>query len=299
VDRSPWVWRSPPGWPEPPPGWQPPPGWEPPASWPPPPPGWQFWARAEVPRIAPTGNVRIEKATRRSLIFETWFVMAAFLVPSVGAAIVPLVQHAEGVSDINRFPSYVQGDPLANMILGMVTYLGLGAVVPIALFLLARTGVGPRSIGVGLPSLALDVVPGLGLAALSYAAEIVVLIPFSGLLVHDQNLVNSPVIGTVPHYYVVYGIFISIVTAVTEEVLVNGYLIVRLEQLGWTNRSALVLSLVLRMSYHIYYGVAFLLILPFGYFVTRSFQKHKRLNRSIAAHFLYDAVLITISILRA
>ena len=225
--------------------------------------------------------------------------MAAFLVPSVGAAIVPLVQHAEGVGDINRFPTYVQGNPLTNMILGMVTYVGLGAVVPIALFLLARTGVNPRSIGVGLPSFFLDVVPGLGLAALSYATEIAVLIPFSPLLVHDQNLVNSPVIGTVPHYYVVYGIFISIVTAVTEEVLVNGYLIVRLEQLGWTNRSALVLSLILRMSYHIYYGVAFLLILPFGYFVTRSFQKHRRLDRSIAAHFLYDAVLITISILRA
>ena len=114
---------------------------------------------------------------------------------------------------------------------------------------------------------------------------------------NHKNLVNSPVIRSVPHYYVIYGIFISVVTAITEEVLVNGYLLVRLEQLGWTDRSALVLSLVLRMSYHIYYGLAFVLILPFGYFVTRSFQKHRRLNRSIAAHFIYDAVLVTISIL--
>ena len=47
-----------------------------------------------------------------------------------------------------------------------------------------------------------------------------------------------------------------------------------------------------------YYGLGFLLTIPFGYFVTRSFQKHRRLTRPIAAHFLFDAVLITITILR-
>jgi membrane protease YdiL (CAAX protease family) len=58
------------------------------------------------------------------------------------------------------------------------------------------------------------------------------------------------------------------------------------------------LSLILRTSYHVYYGLGFLLTVPFGYFVTRSFQKHRRLTRPIAAHFLFDAILVTISILR-
>jgi membrane protease YdiL (CAAX protease family) len=58
-----------------------------------------------------------------------------------------------------------------------------------------------------------------------------------------------------------------------------------------------VLSLTLRTSYHVYYGLGFLLTIPLGYFLTRSFQKHRRLMRPIIAHFLYDAVLITISIL--
>jgi membrane protease YdiL (CAAX protease family) len=102
----------------------------------------------------------------------------------------------------------------------------------------------------------------------------------------------------VPSYYVIWGLAISLTTAVTEEVLVNGYLITRLGQFGWTPRAALVLSLILRTSYHVYYGLGFLLTIPFGYFVTRSFQKHRRLTRSITAHFLFDAVLITISILR-
>jgi membrane protease YdiL (CAAX protease family) len=81
-------------------------------------------------------------------------------------------------------------------------------------------------------------------------------------------------------------------------VLVNGYLITRLGQLGWTPQSALILSLVLRTSYHVYYGLGFLLTVPFGYLVTRSFQKHRRLTRPITAHFLFDAILVTISILR-
>ena len=40
-----------------------------------------------------------------------------------------------------------------------------------------------------------------------------------------------------------------------------------------------------------------LLTIPFGYLVTRSFQKNRRLARPVVAHFLFDAVLISIAIL--
>jgi hypothetical protein len=36
---------------------------------------------------------------------------------------------------------------------------------------------------------------------------------------------------------------------------------------------------------------------PFGYLVTRSFQKRGRLARPIITHFLYDAILLTIAVL--
>jgi len=242
-------------------------------------------------------EVQPKDLTRTTLKWETVWVLAVFLVPSVTSAIVPLVQHAEGVSDINRFPSFVSGEPLTNMILGILVYLGLGAVVPITLFLLARTGQTPSVLGLGVPSWLLDVWPGLGLAALSYVAEIAVLLPFAPLLAHHSGLAVHPSISRVPAYYVVYGLVISAVTAISEEVVINGYLLVRLEQLGWSPGRSLLLSLVLRSSYHIYYGLAVVLVIPFGYFVTRSFQKHRRLNRSIMAHFIYDAVLITISVL--
>jgi membrane protease YdiL (CAAX protease family) len=47
----------------------------------------------------------------------------------------------------------------------------------------------------------------------------------------------------------------------------------------------------------VYYGLGFLLTIPLGYFVTRSFQKHRRLMRPIVAHFIYDAALFTVSVL--
>ena len=222
--------------------------------------------------------------------------MVAFLVPAVGSAIVPLVQHGEGVNDINRFPVFVPGNSLVNMVLGIVTYVGVGTIVPLALLLLSRTGDTASNLGLGRPSLVLDVWPALGLVGASWLTEIAVLIPLAPVIAHS-HLVNQPTIGHVPDYYVVYGLVISAVTAVTEEVLVNGYLLIRLEQLGWQPRQALLLSLVLRTSYHIYYGIAFFLVIPFGYFATRSFQKNRRLNRPIVAHFLFDAVLITISVL--
>jgi membrane protease YdiL (CAAX protease family) len=241
--------------------------------------------------------VRIDDPTRQSLVWESRWVVLVFLLPALTGAIVPLVQHAEGVSEINRFPTVVPGEPLTNMVLGILLYASVGAVVPLTLYLLSRTGQSPRQLGLGFPSWTADIWPGLGLAAASFGTELALLVPFAALLIHHSSLVVRPVVGSVPDYYVIYAIALSAITAVTEEVVVNGYLLTRLEQLGWTPRRALILSLVVRTSYHAYYGIAVFLVVPFGYYMTRSFQKHRRLNRPIAAHFLYDAVLLSISVL--
>ncbi len=231
------------------------------------------------------------------ITWETWAVMTAFLFPAIIGALIVLAQHVAGVADIARFPTILRHDPLWNMVLGILDYLAIASVVPVALILLSRTGQPPSVMGLGRPRLMMDVLPGLGLAAAGFALELLILIPISPFLKHHAGLVTSVSIHHVPAYYVIWGLALSAVTSVTEEVFVNGYLITRLDQLGWTPRSALVLSLTLRTSYHIYYGFGFLLTIPLGYFVTRSFQKHRRLNRSIAAHFIYDAVLTTIAVL--
>ncbi len=287
-----WEWRSPPGWPPPPPGWVPQAGWRPSPDWPQPPADWVYWVPA-----APPPPVRIEEASRRGLVLETWFVQIAFVVPGVLAAVDVLAAHVGGAGAITRFPTLVSGHPVANLILGIISYTEVAAVVPLALLLLSRTGQTPAKLGLTKIGWTRDVWPGLGLAAAGYGVAALLTIPFAALLVRHKDLINQVPIGHVPKYYVIYGIAVSAMTAVAEETLVNGYLLTRLEQLGWNPRWALVLSLTLRTSYHVYYGLGFLLTIPLGYFVTRSFQKHRQLMRPIVAHFLYDAVLITISVL--
>ena len=329
-----WVWRSPPGWPEPPPGWAPPPGWRPRPEWPEPPTDWVYWVPAGTPpappQTAPTGQAapvpaqtaqtaqnaqtrqqaapqppapRLEAPTRRSLVLETWFVQIAFLAPGLLSAIDLLAAHIGGTPGVDPFAEIIPHHPVANVIFGALTYLQVAAVVPLALLLLSRTGQAPASIGFTRPRWRRDVWPGMGLAASGYAVAAVASIVIVGAVAaavgrHTaQQLFSQVSIGHVPAYYILYGITISATTAITEETLVNCYLLTRLEQLGWNPRWALVLSLTLRTSYHVYYGLGFLFTIPLGYFNTRSFQKHRSVMRPIMAHFLYDAVLFTVSVL--
>jgi membrane protease YdiL (CAAX protease family) len=234
---------------------------------------------------------------RRSMVWETRFVMLAFLAPGVVSAVIILSQHVAGVQNFTVFPTIVHHQPVTNLILLILAYLPVASTVPLALLLLSRTGQGPKVLGMGLPSFTQDVIPGLGIGALALLCEFVLLIPFAQLLAEHPGLITKVTEGSVPKYYVIYGLILSATTALAEEVMVNGYLLTRLHQLGWSDKKSLALSLTLRTSYHIYYGFGFLLTVPFGYFNTRSFQKHHRLNRPIVAHFLFDAILITISIL--
>jgi membrane protease YdiL (CAAX protease family) len=248
------------------------------------------------PALAGVTPQPLDPEVRRSLVRETWFVMLMFLGPAVAGAIVLLVQGATSVAGISHFAHFIT-NPFGNMLLGILAYVPVAAGVPLALYLLSRTGQSPKVIGLGKPSFTKDVWPGLGLAAAGYGVSFglgVILLP---LLNATRHAVVSVPDGGVPKYYVIYGLIISLTTAIAEETFVNGYIITRLAQLGWNKEKAMWLAVALRTSYHVYYGLGFIFTIPLGIFVTRSFQKHRRLNRPIAAHFLYDAVLITISIL--
>ena len=244
-----------------------------------------------------TPPLKFEPTTRRHLVWETRFVMLAFLVPGVVSALLLFVQSLYGQGNQSDFAVVVHGHSTVNLILGIISYLPVGAIVPLALYLLARSGQSPSSLGLGWPSFMRDILPGAGLALWGYGVEIVASIPLIVIFGKHSDLINHVQVNHVPAIYVLYGILIAAVTAVTEEVLVNGYLLTRLGQLGWAPWPAFALSLALRTSYHIYYGLGFLLTIPLGWLVTRSFQKHGRLNRPIAAHFLYDATIFTVAIL--
>jgi membrane protease YdiL (CAAX protease family) len=284
------VWRPAPGWPDSPPGWTPPPGWQPPAEWPPAPTDWVFWQPAE-PRV-PTPIVPAD-TTRDSLARETRFVMIAALTAWVVNAVVVLAVHVDRNTSLVQLPSLTPNQPVLNVVLGVVSYTPTVALVPLVLFLLARTGQPPSDLGLTRMNWA-DFGSGFGLAAAAYGCELVLAVAYAPF-VHSRAL-NSTGVLHVPGYFAIIAVSYAAMTAVAEEVIVNGYLLTRLDQLGWSPAKAFWLSLAFRTSYHVYYGVGFLLTVPFGYFVTRSFQKHRKLNRPILAHFLYDTTAFLFAI---
>ena len=219
--------------------------------------------------------------------------MIALLVPWIITAVLTLAVHEISNASLAPLPTFDPHLPVVNVVLGLLDYLPVAAVVPLALLLLARTGQRPADLGLTVARWR-DVGVAIGLAAAGLGCEFVLATPFAHL---HLPLVNTSGALHVPAYYLIFGLSQALITAIAEEVAVSGYLLTRLDQLGWSPWAAFWVSLALRTSYHVYYGFAVVLTLPLGYFVTRSFQKHGRLSRPILAHFLYDSVIFLIAIL--
>ena len=74
-----------------------------------------------------------------------------------------------------------------------------------------------------------------------------------------------------------------------EEIVVVGYLLTRLRQMGWSNGQALGASAVLRGSYHLYQGLGgFFGNLVMGLIFAWWFQRTRRVLPLVFAHFLLD-----------
>jgi hypothetical protein len=227
--------------------------------------------------------------------WETTFIVAAFALPGVAAAVTILAQHIGGVSDLDEFDLPLHHHPGISLILLIFGYLTTALVVPIALLLLARSGQPPSTLGLARNGLRRDASAAIGLVATSWVLTGAVAAVLS--LAGNGKLTNTASDSHVPAYYLIYAVLLSATTAINEEVIVNGYFLTRLSQLGWSRWSAFGLSFAVRESYHVYYGIAFLATMPLGYLVTRSFQKRGRLGRAIFTHFAFDVVSLSIAVL--
>jgi membrane protease YdiL (CAAX protease family) len=79
--------------------------------------------------------------------------------------------------------------------------------------------------------------------------------------------------------------------ATLEEVLVLGYLLHRLRQLGWSDNKALITSALVRGSYHLYQGLGgFAGNAVMGLIFGRLYQRYGRVLPLLIAHTLMDSV---------
>jgi membrane protease YdiL (CAAX protease family) len=164
------------------------------------------------------------------------------------------------------------------------------SLMPVVLvfYLMARSGEGPSDMGLDTSQPASDTARGAVLAAAVGGAGL-------GLYLAAFHLGIS--LNVVPESLpaVWWRIPVLILSAahdgILEEILVIGYLLRRLDQLGWTPWKAIVCSAVLRGSYHLYQGGgAFIgnavMGLIFGYL----YRRWGRVTPMIIAHTLIDAV---------
>lgn len=163
------------------------------------------------------------------------------------------------------------------------------ALVPafLALYLLQRTDPpATRTIGFDRRRPVLDVGGGAVLA-------LAIGIPGLALYLGAQAIgVNATVVPTdlAAHWWTTPVLVLAAAeNAMLEEVVVLGYLLTRLERIGWTAPAAIATSALLRGSYHLYQGFGgFLGNVVMGIIFGLIFRRVRRVGPLVVAHTLLD-----------
>jgi membrane protease YdiL (CAAX protease family) len=164
------------------------------------------------------------------------------------------------------------------------------ALVPVLLVahLLTREGVGLRAIGFDLTGPRRDLARGAVVAAVIGGTGLAF---YLGVRAAGFNLTVVPESLPAVWWRIPILIASAVQNAVLEEVIVVGYLLRRLGQLGWTPAAALAASAVLRGSYHLYQGVGgFVGNMVMGVVFVLLYRRWGRVGPLVAAHALIDTV---------
>lgn len=178
---------------------------------------------------------------------------------------------------------------LLDLLFQLLGVLRLAAWAGLALYLLYRSGVGARAIGLAARiRFRPDVLPGLVLAA-------IIGLPGLGLYLVAQALgFNLTIVpdALADHWWRLPALVLSAcANSGAEEIVVVAYLLTRLRALGWSDNSALAASALLRGSYHLYQGLGggignVVMGVVFG----RYWQRTGRLWPLVVAHATIDVV---------
>ncbi|MFG2574294.1 CPBP family intramembrane glutamic endopeptidase [Streptomyces sp. NPDC048481] len=240
-----------------------------------------------------TDSLPRDALSRRTLRDETLLVLALSLGASGVSALISFVGSVTkpgGLKDqaATLNASAAPGRPwldLAWQLFGIAS-----ALVPVALVahLLLREpgGRGLRTLGFDRTRPWPDLGRGAVIAAVIGSTGIAFYLAARGL---GFNLTVVP--EALPDVWWKYPVLImsALQNAILEEVIVVGYLLRRLGQLGWTPGTALVASAVLRGSYHLYQGIGgFIGNMVMGVVFVLLYRRWGRVGPLVVAHSLLD-----------
>ncbi|MEU0396207.1 CPBP family intramembrane glutamic endopeptidase [Streptomyces sp. NPDC006208] len=232
--------------------------------------------------------------SRRILRSETVLVLALSLGASALSSLISFVGSVtkpgglkEQAANLNS--SFAPGRPwldLAWQLFGITT-----ALVPVALvahLLYRERAGGMRAIGFDRTrpwqDLGRGTLVAAGIGSVGLVFYLVVRASGANLTVVPESL---------PDVWWKYPVLIlsAIQNSVVEEVIVVGYLLRRLDQLGWSPMGSLAASSVLRGSYHLYQGIGgFVGNMVMGAVFVLLYRRWGRVGPLVAAHALLDIV---------
>jgi membrane protease YdiL (CAAX protease family) len=242
--------------------------------------------------IPPDGPTIDDPAHRRLVTTEVLVVLTVSLGLSalrsglslIDALLQPVPLNEQQVA-LNAPAAQADLVDLAVQLTRVMQLVGWGAL---AAYLLLRAGLALRDVGLDGRRPGRDALGAAGLAAL-------IGIPGLGVYLGARALGVSVTIAPTTLDDTWWRLPVLIASAAAnawaEEVVMVGYLMTRLRQLGWSENRSLAAQAVLRGAYHLYQGLGgFLGNIAMGLVFGRVWQRTNRLWMLVGAHTLIDVV---------
>jgi membrane protease YdiL (CAAX protease family) len=242
--------------------------------------------------IPPDGPTIDDPAHRRLVTTEVLVVLTVSLGLSalrsglslIDALLQPVPLNEQQVA-LNAPAAQADLVDLAVQLTRVMQLVGWGAL---AAYLLLRAGLALRDVGLDGRRPGRDALGAAGLAAL-------IGIPGLGVYLGARALGVSVTIAPTTLDDTWWRLPVLIASAAAnawaEEVVMVGYLMTRLRQLGWSENRSLAAQAVLRGAYHLYQGLGgFLGNITMGLVFGRVWQRTNRLWMLVGAHTLIDVV---------
>jgi membrane protease YdiL (CAAX protease family) len=228
---------------------------------------------------------------RRTIAIEIWLVLALSLAASAIYAVLDLARSLTSGKSLHTQTAVLNAPvvgpstlDLAYQLVGMAV-----ALVPVFLVahLLVRSNESLAGIGLDMRQPRRELAWAVALGAAVGTAGLALYI---GAYRAGLNVRVVPTTLPATWWRIPVLLLAACVNGLLEEVVVCGYLLHRLRQLGWSENRSLATSAALRGSYHLYQGFGgFLGNAAMGLLFGRLYQRQGRLTRLVLAHIFIDA----------
>ena len=255
------------------------------------PDGLRSWLAPPTP-TGPDSGVIEDPPRRRLVVTEILVVLTVTLGLSALRSALSLIDSLLATTPLSEqqvaLNAPAAAATLVDLALQLTRVLQLVGWGALGAYLLLRAGFAMRDVGLDARRPGRDAAATAGLAA-------IIGIPGLGLYLVAHaigiSLTIAPTTLTDTWWRIPALVASALANSWAEEIVMIGYLLTRLRQLGWSPNPSLLAAAVLRGAYHLYQGFGgFIGNLIMGLIFGRYWQRTGRLLPLVAAHALIDIV---------